>query len=254
MRATATSFSVSCLQDVRLWSMAGYAIPNGVVLETSGVAEIEHTCLSSFKCSCSFCKEKGHLSCLEQFNKPQLRAFHRAVYKSDTTSKREVLRNAHELLWQLREPLEKSDSFGRVFQVKTFKLDGRPVCREAWKAAYNIGPSAFKTSMAMTCRGHGPDSRHASQLASATARKFSTQTETKLEWAVCWWVKHLMVQDFLPNQEKIQYRGPAFAVTHRTVYKVEAMRCGMALECKHWLRARGPALARLARDLYPAGK
>ena len=61
-----------------------------------------------------------------------------------------------------------------------------------------------------------------------------------------------MYQDWLPNEVKIQYRGPTWKIVHESFYKPLAKRANQLLGARQWYRARDRALEEL-HDIYFPG-
>ena len=80
----------------------------------------------------------------------------------------------------------------------------------------------------------------------------SDQRETARSlFATAWWVKHLRVQDFMPNDEyEIVYRGPPYMKVWEMSYAKEVTGGGgVPLSYKHWMLCVPEALSQLQREL-----
>ena len=127
------------------------AVPSGVKsdgsrLPTSGTAQErkeQHLKMASeqghaaFACGCSIARARGASSCLDRFGKEQFRRWHNETYgvAADGSNDKHLdpATSIHQKMWALKEPLadpgEKAlDTYGRKWQIKTWKLDGHEVC------------------------------------------------------------------------------------------------------------------------------
>ena len=180
----------------------------------------------------------------------------------EKTKLKDVQRQLHEKMYALIEPLfpndpEKTDNWGRKYSIKKWTLDGVEVCRSAWQRVRGGSSRQHRMILAMVCRGHGPTdaAAHANvtkvvkALASVTDASGKRDTE-KRGFAADWWKDYFMLCDFLPNEERIQIRGPAYAQLHEGVYGPMAVRVGMKLSYKIWRECAKEGL-RLAAKLLP---
>jgi hypothetical protein len=60
-----------------------------------------------------------------------------------------------------------------------------------------------------------------------------------------------MWQDWLPNEVKIQYRGPTWALVYSSFYEPVARKVGMVLKPKQWMRSRKTALGLMHAEFFP---
>ena len=68
----------------------------------------------------------------------------------------------------------------------------------------------------------------------------------KRAFAAHWWKNYLLLCDWLPNEERIQIRGPPYSVLHETVYGVAANQAGKYLSYKTWMECKAEGLVLLA--------
>lgn len=102
-------------------------------------------------------------------------------------------------------------------------------------------------------RGHGPGDAECGALAKITVlvSQRSEQRETaRSNFTVQWWVVHLRVQDFMPNDEyELVYRGPPYAKVHELAYEPASRLAGFQpLSYKHWMLAVPDALRELQQS------
>ena len=46
-------------------------------------------------------------------------------------------------------------------------------------------------------------------------------------WTENWWASQLLLHDWLPNEQKVRFRGQGFGFLHKNVYKVEMALAGL---------------------------
>jgi hypothetical protein len=102
---------------------------------------------SGWAYNCKLAKGKASTSCLDQFNKGELREFFCETYGfedpsvdpeealQDGVKLSNVTRRLVSLYWALKEPLAEVDTHGRMYVIRSWNLNGKPVCRAAWRAA-----------------------------------------------------------------------------------------------------------------------
>lgn len=216
------------------------------------------TCFQGFKCKSS-CKFKGFgESCLEEgVDRRTFQTLHAATYgrANQPHTQREMKAAVHAQIWELRSPLPSPGRDGVICTIPEWRLGGANglvhVCKDAFKAAVGGTNNAHRYAIAMTLAGKDPTTYTAQAKAAAVVKKVSTQRGPRSQWAVSWWRKHLLWQDWLPNEVKIQYRGPHWSIVHSDFYKKEAQRVGLVLEERQWTRCRAIAIERLHQQFYP---
>ena len=95
---------------------------------------------SKFACRCHIARARGATSCLDRFSKEQYRRWHNETYgvtvDGSNAKHLDPASSIHSRMWGLKEPLagpgekgmEKGlDEYGRLWQIKTWKLDGHEV-------------------------------------------------------------------------------------------------------------------------------
>ena len=112
---------------------------------------------SGWTCNCALAKGNTSKSCLDQFSKVQLRGFFSETYgcEDPSAAPEEALEDGVKLsavttklislIWALKEPLPEMDTHGRIFVIKSWTLNGIPVCRKAWRAARGAANKRHET-------------------------------------------------------------------------------------------------------------
>jgi hypothetical protein len=209
-------------------------------------------CHPEFVCNCSVAKSRGRASCLKQFSPEQLTGFHResfGVYIGRAATNADVGPTAlgvriHGLMWPLREPLKldgTEDEDGRSWEIRTWKLGNRDVCRAAWECAYGAAKRRYRTIYGLVQRGHAPHANEASMQAKSLIKLMARVNDAsgvrlneKRSWAANWWKNVLLLMDWLPDEQRIRIRGPGFKFLHANVYRPRAMAAGLELSYKTW--------------------
>ena len=73
-----------------------------------------------------------------------------------------------------------------------------------------------------------------------------TRDNEKRGYAAHWWKNYLLLCDWLPNEEKIQIRGPAYDFLHKDVYGEAAKQAGKYLSYKTWMECKAEGLVLVA--------
>ena len=111
--------------------------------------------------------------------------------------------------------------------------------------------TATAWGLACTIAGTPPDQYLAYARAAIVVKQAMQADNPRKLWAVGWWRRHLLWQDWLPNEMKIQYRGPFWKVVYEDFYLPEAQKVKLALKSKQWMAHQKPALAQLQAQFYP---
>ena len=223
--------------------------------------ELRDTCLSAWTCDCRLAKNRGQPSCLRQFSPEQMTAFYKETVGPEPgkRSVNEVALRVHRLLWEMKEPLATDApqrDKGAKYQIIDWKLDGRPVCRSAWEKTYCVSAWTVRSAYGLVRRGHKPadveSSQEAERLSRLLAKTIDADGKVDNErrgFAVTWWKNLLLLMDWLPNEQRVQLRGPGFKFLHTSIYGPAATRCGMKLEYRAWRKCVPAALKELCRLL-----
>jgi len=214
-----------------------------------------------FNCKCSITVAKGFRSCLDQFYRHELVGFQRETYGDDETGTTPS-GVRHSLLCQLfplRVSLPEPDHAGHLYAVPQYKLDHRMVCQAGWRVAVGGSNHIHRTVLSLVLNGTSPASDVMASLSKSRMKKacpsFGGADMTRRESAVRWWMEHLLIQDFLPNETPatIQYRGPCWSYVWKQIYCVSEP-VGGAYSYKAWKDTPlQEALQRLAAQHPGAG-
>ena len=214
------------------------------------------TAFCEFQCDCP--AAAGRISCLDTgFDRGTFRSYHFRTYGrgKELHTLAQVKTAVHEYVWELRQPLpEARGQGGPHFHIPTWRLggaQGQIVCRKAFAAVIGGTKFAHRQALTLTIAGRAPSDQKAYKVASKALVALDTTASPKTEWAKSWWRKHLMYQDWLPNEVKIQYRGPTWTVVYNTLYEPVAKLTGMTLKPKQWMRCRSRALEAMHNAFPP---
>ena len=211
------------------------------------------TAFCDFKCKCSTVEE----SCLDSgFDRTVFRSMHYHTYGRAPrfNSLTETKAAVHAAVWELRQPLTAPHRDGRIFSVPTWRLGGpggKVVCKRAFIAAIGGTHYAHREALALTIAGKEPSDKKAHRAASLAIQNLDRTNSPRCEWAHSWWRQHLMWQDWLPNEMKIQYRGPTWQMVYDQFYLPAATRLSMVLSKRQWMRTRNAAVAKLHSEFFP---
>lgn len=163
---------------------------------------------------------------------------------------KQIKNRIHAEIWALRvRAVQKRDD--RKYDVPQWKLHGQQVCKKAFMIALGGTSCAHRQALALTLRGIPPLSNEANRIARGAIRAIQHQQAHRTEWAITWWYRHLQTQDWLPNEEAIQYRGPIWEHVHKHMYLPSARAEGKELQRRQWRRALKLALDKIQSDFYP---
>ena len=214
-------------------------------------------CFFSFKCAprCAF---KGTMqSCLDAgVDRAFFQGLHATTYGTAAAphTQREMKLAVHRAIWELRQPAGDSSDV-RKYTVPAWKLGGgvggKQVCKAAFRAAVGGSDNSHRMGVACTIAGTPPDQYLAYARAAIVVKQAMQADNPRKLWAVGWWRRHLLWQDWLPNEMKIQYRGPFWKVVYEDFYLPEAQKVKLALKSKQWMAHQKPALAQLQAQFYP---
>ena len=110
-----------------------------------------------------------------------------------------------------------------------------------------------RTVLSSVLRGHGPGDA----AAEVSLKKMLKKVEAVLDasgkrdnekrgHAAHWWKNYLLLCDWLPNEQRIQIRGPSYEFLHRSVYGEAAKQAGMYLAYKTWRECMAEGLVLVA--------
>ena len=110
-----------------------------------------------------------------------------------------------------------------------------------------------RSLVSLVCRGHGPGDAVAQVMTNKMLRNMEsvfdasgTRDNEKRGYAAHFWKNYLLLCDWLPNEQKVQIRGPSYSFMHKEVYGVVAKQAGMYLSYKTWKDCMKEGLVLLA--------
>ena len=105
------------------------------------------------------------------------------------------------------------------------------------------------TVLSYVLRGHGPGDAAAEvsmkkmlRAVEAVLDANGTRDNEKRGYAAHWWKDYLLLCDWLPNEERIQIRGPTYGFLHKSVYGAAAKQAGKFLSYKTWMDCKDEGL------------
>ena len=109
-----------------------------------------------------------------------------------------------------------------------------------------------RTVLSCVLRGHGPGDAAAEvsmkkmlRTVEAVLDVSGTRDTTLIEkrgHAAHWWKNYLLLCDWLPNEQRIQIRGPKYGFLHESVYGAAAKQAGKKLSYKTWMSCKAEGL------------
>jgi hypothetical protein len=149
------------------------------------------------------------------------------------------------------------DSLGRSYTIPKWMLEGREVCKDAWRTARGGAPRRIRDLAAEVMRGHGPAERCAGKLAklemALESRQAHAENERRL-FAARWWAVELRMHEWLPNEQAVRFRGQGYTFAHKNQYKPAAAAAGIrALEYRSWRPLAQAGLQQLHADGHLPG-
>ena len=210
------------------------------------------TGFSGFHCGCSESQRQGRASCLDMFSKVALQSFYAEIHgpAQARRSREDVLKAHHNAIWALRVLRNSPDRRGNTIHLPAWKLGGVQVCQTAWVKALCVTLNGHRVHRAMTIKGIGPGQEAGARLAKHGMKAFRRMKATRGEWASQWWVVHLKLHDYLPNETAIQIRGPKWETVYAQVYRPMAALADMVCCKTTWYEARLPALDMLNKEYH----
>ena len=197
----------------------------------------------------------GDASCLDAgFDRGIFRSYHVRTYgrSPEFHTLRETKAAVHAAIWDLRKELPTPHLEGRLFEVPVWRLGEKVVCRNAFVVVTGGTPYAHREALTSTIAGTHPTDVNGVKAASQAMKSLQTTRSPSSTWATSWWKRHLMWHDWLPNEVKIQYRGPTWTIVYKEFYLPEATRVHFKLGPKQWMRSRKFAITELHDEFFPA--
>jgi ribosomal protein S18 acetylase RimI-like enzyme len=211
-----------------------------------------------FKCGCALATARGHTSCLDCFNKGQLRTIHQDTYGPPGArhTTHEILTHIHELYYALAvtQADDRPDALGRTHKIGHLKLLGTTVCAAAFRRAVGGTRSGHRDRRSLALRGLGPSCTSAKRLANVQLKAqqvMESRHRARSAFAQSWWADELALHDWLPNENAIRFKGPFWGTVHEKCYKPVAIaQSGHApLSYKVWKALMLPGARQLASRL-----
>ena len=254
--STPGSTSLSPAESMKLLEASGWKLKGSLAKQRRIHEALCNVAFCNFKCSCL--SALGNVSCLDNgFDRATFRSYHSRTYGrgSDLHALKQVKTAVHEYIWELRRPLPTASATGAQFEVPEWRLGGAGgaiVCKKAFEMAIGGSHFAHREALMLTRAGMAPSDQRAYKAASRATAVLRGKGTPRTKWAQSWWRQHLMYQDWLPNEVKIQYRGPVWTVVYDTFYAPVARLAGTLLKPKQWFRARGRALEAMHHEFFPS--
>ena len=157
-----------------------------------------------------------------------------------TTSLADVTKSLHKKYWDLAKPAKnkgagvEADSEGRVYDFKgvQWQIAGVPCCRHMWELAVGGSPRRHRTIRSLVMRGYSPSASESSDEARKIGKLLEKVHDAhgrvdneKRGYAANWWKTLYLMCDYMPNEERIQIKGPSYAIYHRDYYGPVAKKC-----------------------------
>ena len=219
------------------------------------LAEVE-TGYARWRCGCALATGSGLTSCLEQFQKMQLRERHYDTFGRDAENvhTRAVGMAVHTALWCLAQPLGRVLADGRDHEIKRYTLYGKEVCQKSFQKAVGGSRNVHRMKLSLVQRGHGPGAvsgANEAALQLAAMKVKLGKDENRRQWAAAWWCEELLLHDWLPNEQNIQFKGPYWEVMHKEHYKpaAEAHSGYKPLSRKVWMLCKAQGVQLLGAQL-----
>ena len=217
-------------------------------------------CFAGFKClsSCRFRSNEDD-SCLDYgldrrfFLELNSQTY---GYAASIHSQRDVKVAVHHAVWALRKPAGPGAPEERPYAIPSWRLGGpggKEVCKAAFQAAIGGTDNSHRVAVQLTIAGRDPLHYRSYAMAAEVVKTANRRRSPRKEWAIQWWRRHLLWQDWLPNEMKIQYRGPFWDTVYNDFYLPEARRAALVLKRKQWMHHQKPAIEILQKQFYPAG-
>ena len=217
-----------------------------------------NTAFCTFTCNCK--SPFGSTSCLDSdFDRATFRSYHTHTYgrAPNFHTLGQVKVAVHEAIWELRQPLSRPLESGPRYHVPEWRLGGakgKVVCKKGFAAVVGGTAFAHRQALTLTIAGKAPSDQKVFQAASRALSVITKRAAPATEWAQSWWRQHLMWHDWLPNEVKIQYRGPAWTIVYSTLYAPMSKRAGRTVKPKQWMRSRKLALEKMHAEFFSSVK
>ena len=124
------------------------------------------------------------------------------------------------------------------FRVAQWRLLCKVVCKAGWREATGCTASMQRLLLSLVMRGHGPADKEGARLArlqTTLAHRQVRVAERKKMYTVQWWSSELSLHDWMPNEQRIRFRGNGFEWLHKHVYSPVAKLADEKLSYKPWM-------------------
>ena len=131
-----------------------------------------------------------------------------------------------------------------------------PLCHQGWICATGGSANAHQEMYALFLRGHSAADVEAQGHAAGQQKLLllaehagAKRSNRCRDYAVCWWLKVMRLQDYMPNDNKLVLRGPGYGCLHKRVYLPAAVSAGLGLSYKTWMSCIPEALRLVGLEL-----
>ena len=131
-----------------------------------------------------------------------------------------------------------------------------PLCHKGWIRATGGSANAHQEMYALFLRGHSAADVEAQGHAAGQQKLLllaehagAKRSNRCRDYAVCWWLKLMRLQDYMPNDNKLVLRGPGYGCLHKRVYLPAAVSAGLGLSYKTWMSCIPEALRLVGLEL-----
>ena len=150
-----------------------------------------------------------------------------------TGSLASVTTTLHKEYWKLKCPATGkqkgalADAEGRKYDFKNteWKVNGVRCCRHMWELAMGGSPRRHRTIRSLVMRGISPSASESAAEAEKIGRLMTKLHDAsgrivnkKRSYAANWWKTLYLMSEYMPNEERIQIKGPSFFMYHRDFY------------------------------------
>ena len=130
-----------------------------------------------------------------------------AEQSQPVASKQDAYFNLHELLWNLKVPLAEENERGHKFKLPSYRLNGTAVCKCSFRIACGCPPWTLRIAIAAVLKGWSPADVMSTKAAKKLLAAFDlvkdangVRQNEKRGVATAWWVKQLLIMDWMPNE------------------------------------------------------
>ena len=206
-------------------------------------------------CHCRASAARGQTSCTLSFaplDRINLLKQVRGLDFDRPRTKRDQLKEVHRQVWELRVPNKGRDAARYKWNVTEWKLCGVVVCKKAYAFLTGATSRQVRDAISLVRVDTSPADFEGKAAAQARVnRSIRVDMRTpEAEFAITWWVNHVKLHDWLPNELCVQYRGPRWTQVYHKQYEPLATAQGMALHYKQWKFYQFEAMKRIADDHY----